>query len=318
MIVDTHENRDGKPLKSIETSTTITDIAEALGLSVSTVSRALSGKGRISEETSNRVKAYMEGHDYKPNMLAKGLANGRSYSICAVLPSDAVTGQIPFFYECLMGICSAGMKSNYTTMIVTDREDRTGRLKSVVSMGKADGYILLRAADNDPALKLLMDKKCRTVVVGNPGVDNVEFVDEDHKGVCESFTSEVLRRGIKAPAAIIGAQKYNVNRSRKQGFEAAVMKKGIKSNVFTVSGNADIEEAVQTLIGSGADCIFCGDDTICLKVLELFGSRKRPLLTSFYYSEALAVSGIEAPRFNARELGRRAADILIENIENRF
>ena len=305
-------------MKSVETPTTLEDIAKALGLSASTVSRALSGKGRISEETVNKVKAYMEGHNYKPNMLAKGLAKGRSYSICAVLPSDAVTGQIPFFYECLMGICSAGMKSNYTTMIVTDREDHTGRLESVVSMGKADGYILLRAADDDPALKLLLDKKCRTVVVGNPGVEDVQFVDEDHEGVCERFTKEVLSRGFKAPAAIIGAQKYNVNRSRKRGFEAAAAEKGVKGTVYTVSGDDGIEAAVNGALQSGADCIFCGDDTVCLKVLSLLDAGKRPFVASFYYNESLAVSGIEAPRFNSKELGRRAAAILINSIENKF
>ncbi len=303
-------------MKNTETPTTLADIAEALGLSVSTVSRALSGKGRISEETVNKVKDYMEGHDYKPNMLAKGLANGKSYTICAILPSDAVTGQIPFFYECLMGICSAGMKSNYTTMIVTDREGHIGRLKSAVSMGKADGYILLRAADNDPALKLLIDKKCRTVVVGNPGVENVEFVDEDHEGVCESFASEILSRGYKAPAAIIGAQKYNVNRSRKRGFEAAVAKAGVKSKIYTAASESETEIALRIAVESGADCIFCGDDTICLKVLSLLEGRKKPFVTSFYYSESLAAQGVDAPKFNAKELGRKATSILIKNIEN--
>ena len=302
-------------MKSVDTSTKLADIAEELGISVSTVSRALSGKGRISEETVNKVRTYMNEHEYRPNMLAKGLANGKSYSICSVLPSDAVTGQIPFFYECLMGICSAGMKKNYTTTIVTEEEGKLGRLESVVSMGKADGYILLRAKDDDQVLKYLMDRNCKIVVVGDPGIKGVEFVDENHEGVCEAFTDEIISQGFKSPSAIVGALEYHVNRSRKSGYLAAVAKNGLKSTVYTATNDAETEEAVALALETGSDCIFCGDDTICLKVLSVLKGNKRPAVTSFYYSDPLAAAGIKAPKFNAKDLGSRAANILINNIE---
>ena len=50
---------------------TISDIAEALGVSKTTVSRAISGKGRIGEVTRKRVLDYIEEHDYKPNVIAR-------------------------------------------------------------------------------------------------------------------------------------------------------------------------------------------------------------------------------------------------------
>ena len=49
---------------------TIADVAEALGVSKTTVSRAISGKGRIGKETRKRVLEYIEEHDYKPNAIA--------------------------------------------------------------------------------------------------------------------------------------------------------------------------------------------------------------------------------------------------------
>ena len=75
---------DGKVNKSI----TIADIAENLGISKTTVSRAISGKGRISEATRQRVKAYMEENNYKPNVIAQGLAKSKTYNIGVVMPSD--------------------------------------------------------------------------------------------------------------------------------------------------------------------------------------------------------------------------------------
>ena len=70
--------------KGLEKNITIADVAEALGVSKTTVSRAISGKGRIGRETRERVLAYIEEHDYKPNVIAKGLAQSKTYNICVV------------------------------------------------------------------------------------------------------------------------------------------------------------------------------------------------------------------------------------------
>lgn len=51
---------------------TIEDIARELGVSKTTVSRAISGKGRISQATRDRVRAFIKEHDYRPNVVAKG------------------------------------------------------------------------------------------------------------------------------------------------------------------------------------------------------------------------------------------------------
>ena len=65
--------REGRVLKNI----TIADVAEALGVSKTTVSRAISGKGRIGKETRERVLAYIEENNYKPSIIAKGLAQSK-------------------------------------------------------------------------------------------------------------------------------------------------------------------------------------------------------------------------------------------------
>ena len=60
---------------------TIDDIAEALGVSKTTVSRAISGKGRISQATTERILTYINDHNYKPNVYAQGLAMQKTSNI---------------------------------------------------------------------------------------------------------------------------------------------------------------------------------------------------------------------------------------------
>ena len=76
---------------------TIDDIAEALGVSKTTVSRAISGKGRISAATTARIRDYIEQHNYKPNVVARGLAQQRTYNIGVVCPMDYEIFDLPFF-----------------------------------------------------------------------------------------------------------------------------------------------------------------------------------------------------------------------------
>lgn len=68
---------------------TIADIARELGVSKTTVSRAISGKGRIGSGTRDRVLSFIEKNNYRPNPLAKGLANSRTYNICWAMPGDS-------------------------------------------------------------------------------------------------------------------------------------------------------------------------------------------------------------------------------------
>ena len=72
---------------------TIEDIARELGVSKTTVSRAISGKRRISQATRDRVRAFIKEHDYRPNVVAKGLAQRKTYNIALLslgINSDAV------------------------------------------------------------------------------------------------------------------------------------------------------------------------------------------------------------------------------------
>ena len=109
----------GRKMSEQYKNITISDVAEALGVSKTTVSRAISGKGRIGEATRQRILEYIEEHDYKPNVIAKGLAQSRTYNICVVMPGNYSLVDLPFFQEIIMGIQEVAGMSEYDILLFT-------------------------------------------------------------------------------------------------------------------------------------------------------------------------------------------------------
>ena len=116
----------------------LSDIASALGLSETTVSRVLSGKGRISPATRERVLTFIQTSGYKPNMIAKGLAQQRTFNLCALIPRDAATLHLPFFQYCLVGISEEASRRDYDVIVaLVSREDHS-QVRRILAAEKAD------------------------------------------------------------------------------------------------------------------------------------------------------------------------------------
>ena len=298
----------------------LSEIAEELGLSQSTVSRALSGKGRVSEDTRKRVMQYIQETGYRPNSIAKGLAQKKTFNLCALLPEDALSSQMPFFHECLMGIGSAAVKHDYDVIITTVSETNCEQLKRVISADKADGYIIMRAVSDDQAMALLKSLGLPFVLIGSSDEDDVVCVDTDNAASSEKLTLSVIDEGSRRPALLLGNTRYVVNRSRAKGFYQALEKRGLPSPaVYDGLGTVEeISSALSTAIAAGADAVVCGDDYICGLVLkELRGTGAKIPVAALYGSNMLSLIGtVKMAEFaDARELGAQAAEKLLTIID---
>ena len=121
---------------------TISDVAEALNISKTTVSRAISGKGRIGAETRRRVLEYIEEHNYKPSVIAKGLAQSKSYNIGWVMPSDYSVVDLPFFQKCLMGLLEMAAPVDYDVLVCTVSPDDMSQLGELLRIIRWMGLYL--------------------------------------------------------------------------------------------------------------------------------------------------------------------------------
>ena len=147
--------------KGLEKNITIADVAEALGVSKTTVSRAISGKGRIGRETRERVLAYIEEHDYKPNVIAKGLAQSKTYNICVVMPGEYDVVDLTFFQECLFGIQEIAGSMEYDILLSICRKNDISSLERIIANHKVDGVILMRTFVEDEQIDFCRQKMYR-------------------------------------------------------------------------------------------------------------------------------------------------------------
>ena len=304
---------------------TIGDVAKALGVSKTTVSRAISGKGRIGDATRQRVLDYIEVNNYRPNPMAKGLADQKKYNICWAIPGDSNVYALPFFQKCMAGVCEVTMATDYDILISLVYEDNISHLKRIVENKKVDGVILGRTLVDDIAVRYLKSMNIPFVTVGRSKEENVIQIDNDHENACKELTERLIERGYKKLVLIGGSLSHMVNVTRQKGFELGLKTAGIepdKSMLFLDNETTeDVEEAADKAIKAGTECIVCMDDSICRDVilkLRRDGVRipEDIGIASFYDSDLLAgyQPQVTALKYDPQKLGNRACNILLKLI----
>ena len=117
---------------------TIDDIARDLGVSKTTVSRAISGKGRIGKETVERVNEYIRKCNYKPNVLAKGLAQSKTFNLGMIMPGEYELVDLPFFQRCMMGVCEVASAMDYDVVISMVNGNDMSQLERILDNHKVE------------------------------------------------------------------------------------------------------------------------------------------------------------------------------------
>lgn len=305
---------------------TISDVAEALHISKTTVSRAISGKGRIGEETRERVLAYIKEHNYKQNPLAKGLAQSRTYNIGWVMPGDSDATDLPFFQRSMIGIEEAVAHREYDVLLIVVYEDNKSQLKRVVEEHKVDGLVLGRTLLQDASIAYLKNLDIPFVTIGSTEEQGVVQIDNDHIAACRELTAILIMKGMKRLSLIGGNAGYVVNLTRKEGFEAGVTGAGLRMEDMKVYMNCcrreDVENAIDNCLRNDTDCIVCMDDVICNWALDKLRREgvsvpEQMKVASFYNSALLDNNrpAITSLQYDPRELGKTAGETLLRMIE---
>ena len=305
---------------------TIDDIAAALGVSKTTVSRAISGKGRLSPETIRRVQQYIDEHGYTPNHQARGLAKSRTFNIGVVCPVDYELFDLQYFHRCLQGISQVTGEAGYDILISMVAGTDVAPLRRLVENHKADGVILTRTMFDDPVADYLKKSGLPFLVIGTSPDPDLVQVDNDHLAGCCELTQVLLGKGFRRLALLGGDGTHTITATRRRGFELAYERLGLRPDpsliYMDVSGVEQTETVVKDVIAKKADCLVCMDEkltglaqTACRQLGVVIPRDLR--LASFYNSSFLqhSVPAVTALDIDDKNLGSVAARELLSMID---
>jgi len=294
----------------------IDDVALALGISKGTVSRAITGSGRIAASTRQRVLDFMAQNNYHPNSIAQSLSRRETMNLAFTVPVERELIQLPFFLQCLAGARSTALPQGYDILVVNNTDSDVSR---VVSSQKVDGVIVSRNLAGSPLLGHLVEANVPFVLIGTSNRQDVLQIDHDHRTACRELTELLLRRWQGRPGLIAGPRSHVVSRARAKGFSDAA---GTAPIIWGAVDEESIVAAFHELRRDGVDLFFCEDDMICSQ-LESSLNRGRLnaqpneiRIASFYDSPLLEAMMPDVPviHIDAFELGERACAMVLARI----
>ena len=305
---------------------TIDDVARALGISKTTVSRAISGKGRVGNSTKSKVMEYIEQHNYRPSVTARALAQQRTFNIGVVWPDDYNAVDLPFFQRCMIGMSEITSAFGYDIVVSLIAGEDISGLKRIVENHKVDGMILTRTLVDDKPAAYLKECGIPFVAIGTAADPEIICVDNANFEACKELTSVLIAKGLKKLALIGGSTEHVITRTRHRGFVAAFEEANLPMDPSRVylddEKRSKVSGILKELVKSGVDGIVCMDDNLAGEVIakcreEHILVPEKLKVASFYNSSILesVVPSVTSLNFDDRNLGATAAKKLLEIID---
>lgn len=306
---------------------TIKDIARELGVSPSTVSRALKDHPDISPQTKIQVRELVEKLRYKPNAIALSLRNRKTNIIGVVVPEIVHH----FFSSVISGIEDEAMRSGYNVMVFQSNEKYEREILNMQSLisSRVDGVLISisKTSRKFGHLREVMDQGI-PIVMFDRVCDDIEtdkVVVDDFNGAFMA-TEHLIETGCRRIAHFAAPQHLQIGYQRQRGYISALEKHG-----FTVDDRLIIkcdthDEALKITpeimsLPEPPDAIFAVNDltaTGILKVLKKLGKRIPEDISVVGFTDGLVSTVTDPPLTTISqhgfELGQKAASILLKRI----
>ncbi|WGH75963.1 LacI family DNA-binding transcriptional regulator [Tenacibaculum tangerinum] len=309
---------------------TIKTIAKELGVSISTVSKALKDSYEISQETKDRIKAYADYYNYRPNNLALQLRNQKTKVIGIILPQIVHH----FFSTVIKGVEQEASSRGYSTMVCfsNDEEKKEVETISLLTNGSVDGLLVSMAKETLENQHFQHFKKLIE--------DEVPLVlfDRTHEAIeCDKVIVDDLSAGYKATQhlldqnckniAIITTPKHvTVGLHRERGYEKALVEAGIKIDrklIIEIDEKQDIYLQILALFNQKIDAVFAVNEIYAAIAIRVAKEKKMKIpddISIVGFTDGL-ISEYSSPSIttvaqHGFTMGKQAAEMLIDRIEN--
>ncbi len=222
---------------------TLKEIANTLGLSPATVSRALNGFPEVNAKTRQAVQDAADKMGYRPNQLAKKLVSGRSGMIGLVLKPMAESDTDPSFYEIMFGLSDQLAKRDMDLVFhAAPGADLLHPYVRLIEKNILDGFILNAPVENDPRIALLKERGIPFVVHGRTEGADYAYYDIDNYAAAQDAVHLLIDLGHSKIAFLNGPQDYAFAKERAKGFADAMAGQNLPVPAFAhVRGQATEE-----------------------------------------------------------------------------
>lgn len=308
---------------------TIKDIAKALNISTSTVSRALRDSYEINPETKRLVLEYAEKLNYRPNPIALSLKENRSRAIGVVVPEI----DNYFFSQAINGIEAIAYNRGYHVVIFQSHESYEREVVNIehIVARKVDGLLIsLSGHTTDVSHLKNLEEKGLPVVFFDRVTDDIDthkVVADNHEGAFKAV-EHLIKTGRKRIALAASLPWLSITQERVEGYKAALEKYDIPFDEnliryceFDIS---EVDKKVGELLDIKPDALFTASDRLALACLTSLKSRNISIpnevavlgFTNIKVADLLSpsLSVVSQPAF---EMGHTAADLLLDLIEKK-
>jgi len=221
----------------MKSQVTIRDVAEAVGVSVNTVSRALNDKPDVSAETKAAILETAKKLDYRPNKLARGLRSNKTQTI-GVIVADIAN---PFYGAMVKGVEKAARASNWSIILGNTDEDYEKEAEVIQTMlaDRVDGLLIVPAQAGTETIKQLQESKFPFVLLGRRFDDlPTDYVVTDDAQGGFIATEHLIKLGHKQVAMINGPLRVSSAKERLRGYKKALETYGLEIDETMVSAGA--------------------------------------------------------------------------------
>ncbi len=254
---------------------TIKDIARTLGISPSTVSRALKDHPDISTETKQQVQQLASQVNYRPNTLALGLRKQKTNTIGIIIPEIVHH----FFSTVISGIDDVAYSAGYNTMLCQTNESIERERNSIQSMidMRIDGFLVsLSKSTNDYShLQRLIDDGIPVVFFDRicPSIISHRVITDDFEGA-HVATRHLIEQGCKNIAHLTSTASLTISNQRREGYLTALREAQLPVRQEYII-EADSREAVRLqsdkllTIAPEIDGLFAINDSTAIAAIQL-------------------------------------------------
>ena len=312
------------------------ELSEHLGLSQTTVSRALNGFPEVKEATRIRVVEAAKKYSYSPNTRAKNLATGRAMTTGHVIPLSTKDEMVnPIFSDFVAGAGEVYGKNGYEMIlsIVNDR-DEAAVYRDLKAKGTVDGLIVHGPKINDKRIELLREIGIPFLVHGRAsGIDApYSWLDVNNRRAFQRATDFLLDLGHRRIALINGVEAMDFAFRRRNGYEQSLQSRNIDPNPEFMRSDEMTElygyrSAREMMAIKPAPTAF-----LVSSIITAFGVRRAIEETDLRIGRDISIitfdddlsymkNGEDVPIFTAarssvRDAGRQAAEMLLKLINN--